>query len=105
MNDLYTLTIPHDLDPQVLLRAISETIAERERLREENARLAEVNRYLIGISNEAMEDARKYAEAQTEIARLREALSNLLAAAEGQGGTKHDAHEIARAALAPVVTK
>ena len=47
---------------------------EIDRLRAEVSRLTEANRYLIGISNEAMEDARKYAEARLEIARLREAL-------------------------------
>ena len=46
-----------------------EAAREIDRLRAEVARLTDANRYLIGISNEAMEDARKYAEAQTEIAR------------------------------------
>jgi len=72
---------------------------EIDRLRAELAGHVEANRYMKGELDDALEDARKYAEAQREIVRLREALSNLLAAAEGQGGTKYDAHEIARAAL------
>ena len=43
----------------------------------EIASLREANRYLVGISNEAMEDARKYAEAKGEIARLRHEVATL----------------------------
>lgn len=50
---------------------------EIDRLRAEVARLTEANRYLIGISNEAMEDARKYAEAQREVSRLRHEVAQL----------------------------
>lgn len=53
------------------------TADEIDRLRAEVAGLTEANRYLIGISNEAMEDARKYAEAQREVSRLRHEVAQL----------------------------
>lgn len=80
-----------------------EAADELDRLRAEVARLAEANRYLIGISNEAMEDARKYAEAQREIARLREALESIANPLNILGSYHLKAVKQARAALAPVV--
>jgi len=85
-----------------LYEGIMQISDERDRLRAELAGYVEANRYMAGELEDALDDARKYAEAQREIARLRDALSNLLAVAEGQGGTRRDAHEIARAALAKV---
>lgn len=54
-----------------------EAADEIDRLRAEVARLTEANRYLIGISNEAMEDARKYEEARLEVSRLRHEVAML----------------------------
>ena len=75
---------------------------EIDRLRAEVSRLTEANRYLIGISNEAMEDARKYAEARLEIVRLREALEQIARPPNIVGAYHSRAVDQARAALAPV---
>ena len=75
-------------------REIDRLRAEVAEKDAEIARLTEANHYLIGISNDAMEGARKYAEARREIARLREMLYAIVNRCEGQ------AKEIALAALA-----
>ena len=77
---------------------------EIDRLRAEVSRLTEANRYLIGISNEAMEDARKYEEARLEIARLREALSKIAAYPRERSDEMGVAvlRQLSRDALAPV---
>ena len=93
MTDLYTLTVPHGLDMQGLLRAVSETIAERDRLRADLAGYVEANRYMKGELDDALEDARKYAEARRENMRLRDMLYAIVNRCEGQ------AKDIARAAL------
>ncbi len=80
-----------------------DAAAEIDRLRAEVSRLTEANRYLIGISNEAMEDARKYEEARLEIARLREALSKIAAYPRERSDEMGVAvlRQLSRAALAP----
>ena len=75
-----------------------------ERVAQLEAELAgyvEANRYMKGELDDALEDARKYAEARREIARLREALSAILYWHE-RGTVDESWFDEARAALAPV---
>ena len=58
-----------------LYEGIMQISDERDRLRAELAGYVEANRYMKNELDDALEDARKYAEAQREIARLRDALS------------------------------
>lgn len=68
----------------------------------EIARLTEANRYMKGELDDALEDARKYAEAQAEIARLRESLEALAYPVNVSKVDHAKAVRFARAALAPV---
>ena len=88
-----------------LYAAIMQISDERDRLRAELAGYVEANRYMKGELDDAMEDARKYAEAKGEIARLREALEWLLSTVDRQTWSMsrfHAAKDKARAALAQV---
>ena len=83
----------HELSEQVAdeIDRLRAEVAEKDA---EIARLTEANRYLIGISNEAMEDARKYAEAQREIASaLRECLKLIDAITPIEGDTVRKARD------------
>lgn len=60
---------------------------------------AEANKYMKGELDDALEDARKNAEAQREIARLREALTDALCALEVCGKNYDYTMDKARAAL------
>ena len=79
-----------------------------ERVAQLEAELAgyvEANRHMKGELDDALEDARKYCEAQGEIARLREALEWLLSTVDRQTWSMsrfHAAKDKARAALAQV---
>ena len=81
-----------------------------ERVAQLEAELAgyvEANRHMKGELDDALEDARKYAEAQREIARLRDALQTVVDAADTAPPIKVIAYislavEKARAALAQV---
>jgi len=78
---------------------------ERDRLRAELAGYVEANRYMAGELEDALDDARKYAEAKGEIARLREAMEWLLSTVDRQTWSMsrfHAAKDKARAALAHV---
>ena len=77
-----------------------------ERVAQLEAELAgyvEANRHMKGELDDALEDARKYCEAQGEIARLRDALEWLLSTVDRQTWSMsrfHAAKDKARAALA-----
>lgn len=84
-----------------------------ERVAQLEAELAgyvEANRYMKGELDDALEDARKYCEAQREIARLRDRLDSSLSQSSLFGDALHAianrcegmASRIARAALAQV---
>jgi len=78
-----------------------------EEAADEIDRLREANRYLIYMHDAVMDDARKYTAAQSEIARLREALGSVVEAADTAPPIHVIAYisravEKARAALATV---
>ena len=80
----------------------------RKRTEAKDAELAgyvEANRHMAGELDDALEDARRFAEAQREIARLREALEWLLSTVDRQTWSMsrfHAAKDKARAALTQV---
>lgn len=87
------------------IKADSEIAAMRATIAAKDAEIAslrEANRYLVRISNEAIQDASNYCEAQKGIARLREALSAILYWHEYVGHVDESWFDAARAALATV---
>lgn len=86
-------------------RAADDAIAAVHVLRGSLEGYIEANRYMKGELDDALDDARKYAEAKGEIARLREALEWLLSTVDRQTWPMsrfHAAKDKARAALAKV---
>ena len=56
----------------------AEAADEIDRLRAELAGYVEANRYMKGELDDALEDARKYADAQREVARLKNKINGML---------------------------
>lgn len=65
----------HDPGVQGLAQLGRNAIERVSQLEAELAGFREANKHMAGELEDALEDARKYAEAQREIARLREALA------------------------------
>jgi hypothetical protein len=74
----------HDLIRLEAAREIDRLRTDASAKDAEIASLREANRYLVRISNEAIQDASNYCEAQKGIARLREALESASAFNVGQ---------------------
>ena len=75
-----------------LYAAIMQISDERDRLRAELAGYVEANRHMAGELDDALEDARRFAEAQREIARLRAVAEHL---ARSVLGTRRASYGIA----------